>query len=71
MEAIYRVNEQEFEGFSEAIAFAKPIDAEVFEIDTGKRRWAPIPKKNKAVKHVLLVDGKELPFTRVNLRRLA
>ena len=42
--AIYRVNSTEFTSFKAAVDFARSIDAEVFQIDNGLRRWAPASK---------------------------
>ena len=41
---MYEVNGQKFEMFMQAVRFAQPIGAEVFEVETGIRRWAPAPK---------------------------
>lgn len=59
MKEIYTVNGTNFESFFNAVNFAKEIDAEVYEIANGLRRWAPIPKKAGAkVRHVLIMpDG--------------
>jgi hypothetical protein len=38
---MYSVNGNEFESFLDAVQAAKVIKAEVIEVATGKRRWAP------------------------------
>lgn len=35
---------KKFASFFDAIAFAEPLNAEIFEIATGLRRWAPLSK---------------------------
>lgn len=39
-----KVTGEMFGSFMQAVASAKKIDAEVFEVETGMRRWAPAPK---------------------------
>jgi hypothetical protein len=39
-----KATEEKFDSFFSAIAAAKKISAEVFEVATGLRRWAPTPK---------------------------
>ncbi len=39
-----KATEEKFDSFFSAIAAAKKISAEVFEVATGLRRWAPAPK---------------------------
>ena len=41
---MYEVNGHKFEMFMQAVRFAEQIDAEVFEVETGMRRWYPAPK---------------------------
>jgi hypothetical protein len=41
---MYQVNGQKFEMFMQAVRFAQQIGAEVFEVETGIRRWHPAPK---------------------------
>lgn len=48
----YRAGERQFDWFSDAVAFAKANDLEVFQNDNGQRRWAPIPKKAAKTQHV-------------------
>ena len=63
---MYSVNGVEFESFSEAVAAAKPIRAEVFEVATGLRRWAPAPLPKKRTRHVIVnPDGSETEFGRI------
>lgn len=38
---------QKFASFSKAIEHAKAANSEIYEIETGLRRWAPIPKVSK------------------------
>jgi hypothetical protein len=37
----YTVNTQNFDSFLKAVNYAKDINAEVYEVATGLRRWAP------------------------------
>ena len=63
----YSVNNSTYESFSSAVAAAKDIGAEVFEVATGKRRWAPAPRNTKSItRHVLVnADGSETEFSKV------
>ena len=38
---IYTVNTKTFDLFSKAVSYAKEINAEVYKVATGLRRWAP------------------------------
>ena len=38
---MYTVNEKTFNSFMKAMRYAQSIKAEVFEVETGLRRWAP------------------------------
>jgi len=66
----YSVDQNEFNGFMEAVRYAQTIDANVIEVATGLQRWSPIPKRlnKKIVRHVLVVNGKEMLMTRKNLK---
>lgn len=35
---------EKIKSFMEAVNIAKTIDSEVFEVETGLRRWAPAPE---------------------------
>ena len=39
-----KITGEKFNSFTKAIAAARAIDAEVIEVSTGLRRWAPAPK---------------------------
>jgi hypothetical protein len=68
MAAHYKVNETEFSLFTEAVAFAKPIRANVIQIDNGLIRWEPAPLKtgSRKVRHVIVnADGSETEFSKV------
>lgn len=39
-----KITGEKFNSFTKAIAAARAIDAEVIEVATGLRRWAPAPK---------------------------
>lgn len=41
---MYKVNDTEFLSFLAAVKYAKTIDANVIEIETGLQRWTPTPK---------------------------
>ena len=45
---MYRVNEQTFQSFTAAVAVANAIRGEVFDVETGARRWYPAPKVSQA-----------------------
>ena len=63
---MYTVNDQKFDSFFAAVAFAKANDLEVFQADNGARRWAPAPKKAPKTRHVLInADGTQTEFSRV------
>jgi hypothetical protein len=62
---MYDVNGTKFESFTKAIAFAQPIRAEVIEVATGLRRWAPAAIKART-RHVLVNDdGTKTEFGKV------
>jgi hypothetical protein len=62
----YNVNGAMFETFSAAIAAAKPIRAEVFEVATGLRRWAPAAPAKARTRHVIVnADGSTTEFSKV------
>jgi hypothetical protein len=64
--ATYTVNGIGFESFSEAIKASKPIRAEVFEVATGLRRWAPAPAPKTRTRHVIVnADGSKTEFGKV------
>lgn len=41
---MYSVNNETFDSFMAAVRAAEKIGAEVFEVETGIRRWHPAPK---------------------------
>jgi hypothetical protein len=51
---MYKVNDQEFEYYSAAVRAAILIGADVFESETGIRRWTPAPKvtRKKILKYI-------------------
>lgn len=63
----YSVNGKGFDSFLQAIAYAKPIRANVVQNDNGLTRWSPAPvAKARKVRHVLVnADGSETEFSRV------
>ena len=45
---LYRVNTTEFKNYLEAVAYARSINGEVYEIANGLRRWHPAPAVSSA-----------------------
>ena len=70
MENKYTVNGEGFNGFREAVNAAKSINAEVYEIATGLRRWAPAVKSTKrTVRHeIKQADGTFVPMTKKSIK---
>ena len=59
---MYDVAGTKFESFSAAVKAAQPLRAEVIEVATGLRRWAPAAIKNRT-RHVLVnADGTKTAF---------
>lgn len=66
MPATYSVNDQPFDSFFAAIAYAQPLRANVIEVATGLSRWSPAPIKPGRTRHVLVSpDGSKCEFSRV------
>jgi hypothetical protein len=66
MPATYSVNDKTFDSFFAAIDYAQTIRANVIEVATGLRRWAPAPIKPGRTRHVLVnPDGSTREFSRV------
>jgi len=64
----YDVNGHGFDSFTKAIAFAKPIRADVVEVASDIRRWTPghPPLDARGGRHVLVhADGSTEEFSRV------
>lgn len=63
----YSVNGKGFDSFLQAVAYAKPLNADVIQNDNGMRRWTPAPAaKARKVRHVLVnADGTTTEFSRV------
>lgn len=63
----YSVNGKGFDSFLMAVAYAKPLNADVIQNDNGFRRWTPAPAaKVRKVRHVLVnADGSEIEFSKV------
>jgi len=61
----YDVNGHGFDSFTKAIAFAKPIRADVVEVASDIRRWTPAVDA-RGGRHVLVhADGSTEEFSRV------
>jgi hypothetical protein len=59
---MYEVNGSKFDSFSAAVKAAQPLRAEVIEVSTGLRRWAPAAVKTRG-RHVLVnADGSKTEF---------
>jgi hypothetical protein len=69
---MFKVNDESFRFFSDAVRRAETLGAEVFEEATGLRRWSPIPPRattRRRTKHVLVqADGTLTPFSKVKQR---
>lgn len=63
----YSVNGKGFNGFLEAVAYAKPLNANVVQNDNGFTRWSPpAPAKVRKVRHMLVnADGTKTEFSKV------
>lgn len=63
----YSVNGKGFNSFLQAVAHAKPINANVIQNDNGMQRWSPAPAaKVRKVRHVLVnADGTTTEFSKV------
>ena len=49
-----------------AVEAARPIRAEVFEVATGLRRWAPAPLPKARTRHVIVnADGSKTEFGKI------
>ena len=49
---MYEVNGQSIQWFTDAVAIAKAVGADVIEVATGLRRWSPAPKvTDKQMRH--------------------
>jgi hypothetical protein len=63
----YSVNGKGFDSFLQAVAYAKPLNANVVQNDNGFTRWSPPPAaKTRKVRHVLVnADGTETEFSKI------
>jgi hypothetical protein len=63
----YSVNGKGFNSFLTAIAYAKPLNANVVQNDNGFTRWSPAPAaKARKVRHMLVnADGTKTEFSKV------
>lgn len=63
---MYKVNETTYTTFFAAVAAASQVNAEVFEVATGLRRWAPAPKQKAKTRHFIVnADGTETEFSSI------
>jgi hypothetical protein len=63
----YSVNGKGFNSFLEAVAYAKPLNANVVQNDNGFTRWSPpVVSTKRRVRHVLVnADGTTTEFSKV------
>lgn len=60
---MYQVNQTTYTSFKAAVEAAAAAGAEVFEVATGLRRWAPAPKRKAKTRHFIVnADGTETEF---------